>query len=38
VTVVFRYFLQIDPAWLFTRLAQGARPNWEALRTEYQAR
>lgn len=38
VKVVFRYFLQIDPAWLFTRLAQGARPNREALLTEYQAR
>lgn len=38
VTILFRYFLQIDPAWLFARLAQGARPNREALRAEYQAR
>lgn len=38
VTILFRYFLQIDPVWLFARLEQGARPNREALRAEYQAR
>ena len=25
VNVVFRYFVQIDPAWLFDRLAAGER-------------
>lgn len=30
VTILFRCFLQIDPDWLFARLAQGARPNREA--------
>ncbi|MFS2280847.1 hypothetical protein V2S04_08490 [Microbacterium sp. OR21] len=37
VTIIFRYFLQIDPAWLFSRLAQGAPPNREALRAEFQS-
>lgn len=33
--VFFAYFLQIDPAWLFRRLADGARPHRATLVEEY---
>ncbi|WP_157496854.1 hypothetical protein [Leifsonia sp. Leaf264] len=33
--VDFRYYLQIDPAWLHRRLAEGADPDREALELEY---
>jgi hypothetical protein len=32
----FRYFLQIDPAWLHSRLAEGANPDLRSLEREYQ--
>lgn len=35
VDIHFRYFLQIDPEWLFERLAQGARAHREELSREY---
>lgn len=35
-SVHFRYFLQIDPAWLLSRLAEGAKPNLKSLNLEYQ--
>lgn len=35
VEVFFAYFLQIDPAWLFRRLAEGARPHRATLVEEY---
>lgn len=35
VDVHFRYFRQIDPAWLHRRLAEGAPPDLEALTQEY---
>ncbi|MCM3780332.1 hypothetical protein [Microbacterium hydrocarbonoxydans] len=35
VDVFFRYFAQIDPAWLFDRLARGERPDRRALDEEY---
>lgn len=35
VDVYFRYFVQIDPAWLFDRLAQGAGADRRALEEEY---
>lgn len=35
VDVYFRYFVQIDPAWLFDRLAQGARAHRYELEAEY---
>ncbi|WP_439032878.1 hypothetical protein [Gordonia terrae] len=31
----YRYFLQIDPAWLHRRLAHGAAPNRRALERDY---
>ncbi len=33
--ILFRYFVQIDPGWLFDRLAQGARANRRELEQEY---
>lgn len=35
IDVYFRYFVQIDPAWLFDRLAQGARAQRYELEAEY---
>lgn len=35
IDIIFRYFLQIDPGWLFDRLAQGARANLRELEREY---
>ncbi len=35
LSVVFRYFLQIDPAWLHDRLAEGAPANRRTLEEEY---
>lgn len=35
VDIHFRYFLQINPGWLFDRLAQGARANLRELEREY---
>lgn len=35
IDIFFRYFLQIDPGWLFDRLAQGARADLRALEQEY---
>ena len=35
VGVFFRYFVQIDPAWLFDRLARGERPDRRALEELY---
>lgn len=35
VDIHFRYFVQIDPGWLFERLAQGARANRRELEHEY---
>jgi len=35
IDIHFRYFLQIDPGWLFDRLAQGARANRRELEREY---
>lgn len=35
VDVYFRYFVQIDPAWLFDRLAQGVGADRLALEEEY---
>ncbi|WP_341946717.1 hypothetical protein [Microbacterium sp. LWH11-1.2] len=35
VDIHFRYFLQIDPEWLFERLGQGARAHREELSREY---
>lgn len=35
VDIHFRYFVQIDPAWLFARLAQGARAHRFELQAEY---
>ncbi|MGM7697048.1 hypothetical protein [Microbacterium sp. A84] len=35
-SVHFRYFLQIDPAWLHRRLIEGAVPNLKSLEREYQ--
>lgn len=35
VDVFFRYFVQIDPAWLFDRLAHGVRADRRALEEEY---
>lgn len=35
VDVHFRYFVQIDPAWLFDRLAQGADADRRVLEEEY---
>ncbi|WP_431074688.1 hypothetical protein [Microbacterium phyllosphaerae] len=35
VDIYFRYFVQIDPAWLFDRLAQGARAHRYELEAEY---
>lgn len=35
VEVFFLYFLQIDPAWLHRRLAEGARPHRATLVEEY---
>ena len=35
VDIHFRYFLQIDPAWLFERLTQGAPADQRALEAEY---
>ncbi|MDQ0643774.1 hypothetical protein [Microbacterium murale] len=35
VDIHFRYFVQIDPDWLFDRLAQGARADLRALEHEY---
>ncbi|GAA4193060.1 hypothetical protein GCM10022219_14310 [Microbacterium oryzae] len=35
VEIHFRYFLQMDPAWLFDRLAGGARADREQLHREY---
>jgi hypothetical protein len=35
VEIHFRYFLQIDPAWLFDRLAGGARADRRQLEREY---
>src|SRR5690606_19400314 len=35
VDIHFRYFVQIDPAWLFERLAQGARADRNELEREY---
>lgn len=32
----FRYFVQIDPAWLHRRLGEGAAPNRQTLELEYQ--
>ncbi|GAA2896376.1 hypothetical protein GCM10010455_19470 [Microbacterium esteraromaticum] len=34
--VFFRYFMQIDADWLLARLAEGARPNRDALTAEWQ--
>lgn len=34
-TVHFRYFLQIDPEWLFQRLAEGAPAHRDTLAAEY---
>lgn len=35
IDILFRYFVQIDPGWLFDRLAQGARANRRELEQEY---
>ncbi|WP_228479841.1 hypothetical protein [Microbacterium abyssi] len=35
VDIHFRYFVQIDPGWLFDRLAQGAAANRRELEAEY---
>lgn len=35
VDIHFRYFVQIDPAWLHRRLAEGARANRQELEAEY---
>ncbi|WP_144794215.1 hypothetical protein [Microbacterium paludicola] len=35
VEIFFRYFVQIDPAWLFDRLAQGAKADRRALEEDY---
>lgn len=35
VAIFFRYFVQIDPAWLFERLAEGERPDRRALEERY---
>lgn len=35
IDILFRYFVQIDPGWLFDRLAQGARANRRELEREY---
>lgn len=35
VDIHFRYFVQIDPAWLFDRLAAGAPAHRDALEAEY---
>ncbi|GAB3631882.1 hypothetical protein GCM10027421_12350 [Microbacterium shaanxiense] len=35
VDIHVRYFLQIDPGWLFDRLAHGARANLRELEREY---
>ncbi|PCE13740.1 hypothetical protein AUC47_08055 [Microbacterium sp. SZ1] len=35
VEVFFRYFAQIDPVWLFDRLARGERPDRRALEEQY---
>lgn len=35
VDIHFRYFVQIDPAWLLDRLAQGARADRRELEREY---
>ncbi|MCK3770656.1 hypothetical protein MZK47_13335 [Microbacterium aerolatum] len=35
VEIFFRYFVQIDPAWLFDRLAQGAKADRRVLEAEY---
>ncbi|WP_136055962.1 hypothetical protein [Microbacterium sp. K24] len=35
VDVFFRYFVQIDPAWLFDRLSQGVGADRRALEEEY---
>lgn len=35
IDVFFRYFVQIDPAWLFGRLAQGVGADRRALEEEY---
>jgi len=37
VDIHFRYFVQIDPAWLVDRLAQGAAANRRELEAEYAA-
>lgn len=37
VDILFRYFLQIDPAWLFDRLAAGAPARLLDLEAEYAA-
>ncbi len=34
--VHFRYFVQIDPAWLYRRLSDGAKADLSALKIEYQ--
>ncbi|WP_186307570.1 hypothetical protein [Microbacterium sp. 1.5R] len=35
VEIFFRYFVQIDPAWLFDRLARGDKPDRRALEEQY---
>lgn len=35
VDVFFRHFVQIDPAWLFERLASGEKPDRRALEEQY---
>ncbi|GGD69525.1 hypothetical protein [Microbacterium murale] len=35
IDIHFRYYVQIDPGWLFDRLAQGARANLRELEHEY---
>ncbi len=35
VEIFFRYFAQIDPAWLFDRLACGEKPDRRALEEQY---
>lgn len=35
IDIIFRYFVQVDPGWLFDRLAQGARADRLALEQEY---
>jgi hypothetical protein len=35
VDIFFRYFVQIDPAWLFERLAEGQPPDRRSLEEQY---